>query len=122
MRQISASGDASIGTLVARAVERVSKEGAISIEDRLTAVFRRRAPQCCARRARVLLCDMNISSIAQLLPVLEAVMATGKPLFAIANEKFYLRRERQDRERPCRAYRGDGLLLADRSHTRNRDA
>ncbi|MEI6002832.1 chaperonin GroEL, partial [Paraburkholderia bengalensis] len=109
MRQIatiSASGDASIGTLVANAVARVGKEGAISIEDGsklddeletvdgtlldrglVSPLFldedRR---EVVLDEPKVLLCDMNISSIAQLLPVLEAVMATSKPLFVIANE------------------------------------
>jgi chaperonin GroEL len=109
MRQIatiSASGDASIGALVAQAVERVGNEGAISIEDGsklddeletvdgslldrgfVSPLFvdedRR---DVVLDEPRVLLCDMNVSSVAQLLPVLEAVMATGKPLFVIANE------------------------------------
>lgn len=109
MRQIatiSASGDASIGALVASAVERVGKEGAISIEDgsklddELETVDGSLIDRGCVSplfldeehrdvvldEPRVLLCDMSISSIAQLLPVLEAVMATGKPLFVIANE------------------------------------
>ncbi|RZF23730.1 chaperonin GroEL [Paraburkholderia sp. UYCP14C] len=109
MRQIatiSASGDASIGALVAQAVGRVGNEGAISIEDGsklddeletvdgslldrgfVSPLFvdedRR---DVVLDEPRVLLCDLNVSSVAQLLPVLEAVMATGKPLFVIANE------------------------------------
>ena len=109
MRQIatiSASGDASIGALVAQAVERVGNEGAISIEDGsklddeletvdgslldrgfVSPLFvdedRR---DVVLDEPRVLLCDLNVSSVAQLLPVLEAVMATGKPLLVIANE------------------------------------
>lgn len=109
MRQIatiSASGDASIGTLVAKAVDRVGNEGAINIEDGsklddeletvdgspldrgfVSPLFvdedRR---DVVLDEPRVLLCDMNVSSVAQLLPVLEAVMATAKPLFVIANE------------------------------------
>lgn len=109
MRQIatiSASGDATIGALVAQAVERVGKEGAISIEDgsRLDDELETVDGSLLDRgfvsplfldedrrdvvldEPRVLLCDMNVSSIAQLLPILEAVMATGKPLFVIANE------------------------------------
>lgn len=109
MRQIatiSASGDASIGMLVAKAVERVGKEGAISIEDgsKLDDELETVEGSLIDRgfvsplfvdedhrdvildEPRVLLCDMNVSSVAQLLPVLEAVMATGKPLFVIANE------------------------------------
>ena len=109
MRQIatiSASGDASIGALVAQAVERVGNEGAISIEDgsKLDDELETVDGTLLDRgfvsplfvgedhrdvvldEPRVLLCDLNVSSVAQLLPVLEAVMATGKPLFVIANE------------------------------------
>lgn len=109
MRQIatiSANGDVSIGTLVAQAVERVGKEGAISIEDgsKLDDELETVDGSLLDRGfvsplfvdadhrdvvlddPRVLLCDMNVSSIAQLLPVLEAVMGTGKPLLVIANE------------------------------------
>lgn len=34
----------------------------------------------------MLLCDMNINSVAQLLPVLEAVSGSGKPILIVANE------------------------------------
>ncbi|MBN3752240.1 chaperonin GroEL [Paraburkholderia sp. Tr-20389] len=109
MRQIatiSASGDATIGALVANAVARVGKEGAISIEDGsklddeletvdgslldrglVSPLFLSEDQRnVVLEEPRVLLCDMNISSIPQLLPMLEAVMGTGKPLFVIANE------------------------------------
>ena len=109
MRQIatiSASGDQTVGTLVARAVEQVGKDGAISVEDgskledqleiakgaRVDRGFL--SPFFATTESRavvleepwVLLCDATISSIAQLLPVLEAVSGTGKPLLVIANE------------------------------------
>ncbi|MFM0326504.1 chaperonin GroEL [Caballeronia glebae] len=103
---ISASGDASIGELVARAVGRVGREGAVSIEDGsrledeldmvdgsvidrgyLSALFAQpEHPEVVLEEPRVLLCDLNISSIAQLLPVLETVSGSGKPLLIIANE------------------------------------
>jgi chaperonin GroEL len=109
MRQIatiSASGDQTVGLLVARAVEQVGKDGAISVEDgskledqleiakgaRVDRGFL--SPFFATTESRavvleepwVLLCDVTISSIAQLLPILEAVSGTGKPLLVIANE------------------------------------
>ncbi|MCT7318715.1 chaperonin GroEL [Ralstonia sp. CHL-2022] len=109
MRQIatiSASGDQTVGSLVARAVEQVGKDGAISVEDgskledqleiakgaRVDRGFL--SPFFATTESRavvleepwVLLCDVTISSIAQLLPILEAVSGTGKPLLVIANE------------------------------------
>lgn len=109
MRQIatiSASGDASIGNLVAQAVERVGKEGAITIEDGtklddeletvegslldrgyLSPLFvESESRKVALDEPRILLCDMNVSAIAQLLPVLEAITSIGKPLFVVANE------------------------------------
>ncbi|KWK38884.1 molecular chaperone GroEL [Burkholderia stagnalis] len=109
MRQIatiSASGDSTIGALVAQAVERVGKEGAISIEDGtklddeletvdgslidrgyLSPLFvDSDSHRVVLEEPRILLCDMNISAIAQLLPVLEAISGTGKPLLVVANE------------------------------------
>nr|WP_088510635.1 hypothetical protein [Burkholderia ubonensis] len=38
---------------------------------------------------RILLCDMNISAIAQLLPVLEAISGTGKPLLVRSDAPFH---------------------------------
>ncbi len=103
---ISASGNASIGELVARAVGRVGREGAVSIEDGsrledeldvvegsviergyLSALFTQpEHPEVVLEEPRVLLCDMNINSVGQLLPVLEAVSGSGKPLLIVANE------------------------------------
>ncbi|GLU30890.1 chaperonin GroEL [Trinickia caryophylli] len=109
MRQIatiSASGDASIGELVAQAVERVGTDGAISIEDGsklddtielvegsrvergyLSPLFvESESRQVILDEPRILLADMAISSLANLLPILEAVSASTKPLLIVANE------------------------------------
>jgi chaperonin GroEL len=103
---ISASGDASIGDIVAQAVERVGRDGAISIEDgskledELETVegsmiehgfasplfLGEEAREVVLDEPRILLCDANISAIAQMLPLLEALSATGKPLVVVANE------------------------------------
>ncbi|WP_296225682.1 chaperonin GroEL [Ralstonia sp. UBA689] len=109
MRQIatiSASGDQTVGSLVARAVEQVGKDGAISVEDGsklddqleiakgarvdrgyLSPFFATTESRAVILEAPwVLLCDATIASVAQLLPVLEAVSSTGKPLLVIAND------------------------------------
>ncbi|MGG1943402.1 chaperonin GroEL [Trinickia sp. NRRL B-1857] len=109
MRQIatiSASGDASIGELVARAVERVGNDGAISIEDGskledelelvdgslvergyISPLFvEASGRELVLDEPRVLLADMSVTSVAHLLPVLEAVSASTKPLVIFANE------------------------------------
>ncbi|CAM2188591.1 Chaperonin GroEL [Paraburkholderia sacchari] len=103
---ISASGDASIGGIVAQAVERVGRDGAISIEDgskledELETVegsmiehgfasplfLGEEGREVVLEEPRILLCDASISSIAQMLPLLEALSATGKPLLVVANE------------------------------------
>ena len=109
MRQIatiSASGDASIGELVARAVERVGNDGAISIEDGskledelelvdgslidrgyVSPLFVEAAGrELVLDEPRILLADMSLTSVAHLLPILEAVSASTKPLVVFANE------------------------------------
>lgn len=109
MRQIatiSSSGDQTVGSLVAQAVEQVGKDGAISVEDGsklddqleiakgarvdrgfLSPFFATTESRAVVlENAWVLLCDATIASIAQLLPLLEAVSGTGKPLLVIAND------------------------------------
>ncbi|ASW03448.1 chaperonin GroEL [Paraburkholderia aromaticivorans] len=109
MRQIatiSASGDGSIGALVAQAVERVHKDGAISIEDGsklddeleivdgsliergyLSPLFvEAQNRELVLEEPRILLCDTTITAVSHRLPVLEAIIGIGKPLLLVANE------------------------------------
>ncbi|MBP0637411.1 MULTISPECIES: chaperonin GroEL [unclassified Cupriavidus] len=109
MRQIatiSASGDQTVGALVAQAVERVGKDGAVSVEDGsklddaldiadgalidrgyLSPLFATNESRAVVLESPlVLLCDANIAAIAQLLPVLEAVSRASRPLLVIAND------------------------------------
>jgi chaperonin GroEL len=104
---ISANNDASIGDLVARAMDKVGREGAISIEDGsgmvselevveglqfdrgyLSAYFVNDAEKqgVLFEDAVVLLCDHKLSSLKDLLPLLEAVVKAGAPLLVIAEE------------------------------------
>jgi chaperonin GroEL len=104
---ISANSDKTIGKIVADAMEKVGKEGVITVEDgsglasELEIVegmqFDRgylspyfiNAPekqQVVLEDAYVLIHDRKVSSIAEMLPVLELVAKSGKPLLVIAEE------------------------------------
>jgi chaperonin GroEL len=104
---ISANNDASIGDLVARAMEKVGREGAITIQDGsgmtselqvveglqfdrgyLSAYFVNDAEKQSAvlEDAAVLLCDRKLSSLTELLPVLEEVAKAGLPLLVVAED------------------------------------
>ena len=104
---ISANNDASVGELLARAIEKVGRDGAISIEDGsglvsvlevvegmqfdrgfLSPYFINRPERQAVQLddALILLCDNKLSSLNELLPLLEAVVKTGQPLMVIAEE------------------------------------
>ncbi|VFP78985.1 60 kDa chaperonin [Candidatus Erwinia haradaeae] len=104
---ISANSDASVGELIARAMERVGKEGVISVEegnglhDELDVVegmqFDRGylSPYFINKpdtglieleSPLILLVDKKISSIRELIPILEEVAKSSKSLFIIAED------------------------------------
>jgi chaperonin GroEL len=104
---ISANNDRSIGELLAGAIDKVGREGAISIEDGsglvseletveglqfdrgfLSPYFINDAERQVAvlEDAAVLLCDKRLSSLKDLLPLLEEVVKAGRPLLVIAEE------------------------------------
>src|SRR6476660_5820422 len=104
---ISANADESIGKIIADAMEKVGKEGVITVEDGksldneldlvegmqfdrgyLSPYFINNAEKQNAllEDAYVLLYDKKISSIRELLPLLEQVAKAGKPLLIIAEE------------------------------------
>src|SRR3981189_1577969 len=104
---ISANADANIGKIIADAMDKVGKEGVITVEDgkslenELDLVegmqFERRCvppyfinnPEkqiCVLEDPYILLYDKKISSIRELLPILEQVAKAGKPLLIIAEE------------------------------------
>jgi chaperonin GroEL len=104
---ISANGDETIGNLIAEAMEKVGKEGVVTIEEAksmdttLDVVegmqFDRGylSPYFVTDTARmeavlndvyILICEKRISTMTDLLPVLELVAKTGKPLLVIAED------------------------------------
>jgi len=70
---ISANSDETIGKIIAQAMERVGKEGVITVEDGKG-----------LKDELDVVEDKKISNIRDLIPVLEAVAKTGKPLLVVA--------------------------------------
>ncbi len=104
---ISANNDESVGELIATAFEKVGKEGVITVEEAkgtdtyvdvvegmqfdrgyLSAYFVTNSEKMEAEldRPYVLLYDKKVSSMKDLLPVLEPVAQSGKPLLIIAED------------------------------------
>ncbi len=104
---ISANGDATIGTILAEAMEKVGKEGVITVEEAkglettLDVVegmqFDRGyiSPYFVTDPARmeislaeplILVADRKISAMADLVPLLEQIVRTGRPLFIITED------------------------------------
>ena len=104
---ISANSDESIGKTIAQAMEKVGKEGVITVEegsglqneldvvegmqfDRgyLSPYFiNQQASQTAElEKPLILLCDKKISNIRELLPLLEGVAKQGRPLLVIAED------------------------------------
>ena len=104
---ISANNDRSIGDLVARAMDKVGREGAVSIEDGsgmvselevveglqfdrgyLSAYFINNAERQSAvlEDVAILLYDQKLSALKELVPLLEAAAKEGRPLLVIAEE------------------------------------
>src|SRR6201747_1835076 len=104
---ISANGDETIGTIIAEAMDKVGKEGVITIEEAkglettLKVVegmqFDRGyiSPYFVTDPARmvveleepfILISEKKISAMADLIPVLEQVVRTGRPIVLIAEE------------------------------------
>ena len=104
---ISANGDKSIGDLIARAMDKVGKEGVITVEEAKTAeteldvvegmqfdrgylspYFITNAEKMLAELEDpyILIHEKKLSSLQPMLPVLEAVVQTGKPLLIIAED------------------------------------
>lgn len=104
---ISANNDRSIGDLIARAMDKVGREGAVSIEDGsglvseleiveglqfdrgyLSPYFVNNAEKQAAvlENALIVLCDQKLSSFNDLVPLLEEAAKSGAPLLVIAED------------------------------------
>jgi chaperonin GroEL len=104
---ISANSDETIGTLIAEAMAKVKKEGVITVEEAkgtettvevvegmqfdrgyLSPYFVTNADKMEAEldNAYILIYDKKISSMKELLPVLEKAVQTGKPLLIISED------------------------------------
>ncbi|MDO4698610.1 MAG: chaperonin GroEL [Pasteurellaceae bacterium] len=104
---ISANSDTTVGKLIAQAMEKVGKEGVITVEDGtgledaldvvegmqfdrgyLSPYFinKPEAGTVELENPYILLVDKKISNIREILPVLEAVAKAGKPLLIIAED------------------------------------
>ncbi len=104
---ISANNDMSIGTLLAESLERVGKDGVITVEEGKTAdttveyvdgmqfdkgyisPYFINTPSdmtCTFENALILLYDKKISNIRDMIPVLEKVSTSGQPLLIVAED------------------------------------
>src|ERR1700716_3972248 len=104
---VSANGDSEIGKMIAEAMEKVGKEGVITVEEAksleseldvvegmqfdrgyISPYFITNADKMVAELEEpyILIHEKKLASLQPLLPVLEAVVQSGKPLLIIAEE------------------------------------
>jgi len=104
---VSANGDATIGTIISEAMNKVGKDGVITVEEAKTIetalevvegmqfdrgylspyfVTDPERMECALENALILLHEKKISAMKDLLPLLEQIAKTGKPFVIIAEE------------------------------------
>jgi len=104
---ISANGDTEVGEMIARAMEKVGNEGVITVEEAKTAeteldvvegmqfdrgylspyfITNAEKMEADLEEPVILLFEKKLSSLQPLLPVLEAVVQSGRPLLIIAED------------------------------------
>ena len=104
---ISANSDSAIGSLIAEAMEKVGKDGVITVEEAkgikddlevvegmqfdrgyLSPYFVTDSEKmvCELEQPMILLTDSKITSLKDLIPVLEQIQKTGKPLLIISDD------------------------------------
>ena len=104
---ISANGDTEVGEMIAKAMEKVGKEGVITVEEAKTAeteldvvegmqfdrgylspyfITNPDKMEAVLEDPYILVFDKKISSLQPMLPILEAVVQSGRPLLIIAED------------------------------------
>src|SRR5881398_1477851 len=104
---VSANGDATIGGIIAKAMDQVGKDGVITVEESRTMetalevvegmqfdrgylspyfVTDPERMECSLENALILIHEKKISSMKDLLPLLEQVAKMGKPMLIIAED------------------------------------
>jgi chaperonin GroEL len=104
---ISANGDKEVGAMIAHAMEKVGNEGVITVEEAKTAeteldvvegmqfdrgylspyfITNADKMECVLDDPQILLFEKKLSSLQPLLPVLEAVVQSARPLLIIAED------------------------------------
>lgn len=104
---ISANNDKEIGAIIADAIEKVGKNGTITVEEAkgfettldvvegmnfdrgyLSAYFMTNpeTQECILEDAFILISDKKVSGIKEMIPILQAVAETGRPLLIIAED------------------------------------
>src|SRR2546426_120950 len=104
---VSANGDTTIGNIIAEAMKKVGKDGVITVEEAKTIettlevvegmqfdrgyvspyfVTDPERMECVLENCFILLHEKKISSMKDLLPVLEQIAKTGKPFLIVAEE------------------------------------
>src|ERR687885_328524 len=104
---ISANGDATIGNIIAEAMKKVGKDGVITVEESKTMVTELQTVdgmqfdrgylspyfvsdpdrmECVLEDPYILIHEKKISNMKDLLPLLEQIARSGKPLLIIAEE------------------------------------
>jgi len=104
---VSANWDAEIGNIIAEAMEKVGKDGTITVEEAKTIetsldvvegmqfdkgylspyfVTNTETMECVLEDAYILIHEKKLSSLSELLPILQLVAKTGKPFLLIAED------------------------------------
>lgn len=104
---ISANNDKDIGAIIAKAMERVGKDGTITVEEAkgfettldvvegmnfdrgyLSAYFMTNpeTQECVLDDPYILICEKKISGIKELIPILQTVAESGRPLLIISED------------------------------------
>ncbi len=104
---ISANGDTEIGEIIAKAIEKVGKDGTITVEEAkgfetvldvvegmnfdrgyVSSYFmtNTETQECVLEDVLILIYEKKIASVKDFLPILQAVAETGRPLLIIAED------------------------------------